>query len=113
MDADDLTDLPAAVEVAAYRIAVEAVNNAVRHGHASPMRGHVAAGDGGLQVEICDDGTGLVADAAAGVGVGVGSMRDRAEELGGTCSVATGPAGGTRVEACLPLSDREGKEEPT
>ena len=110
--AEVLTDLPAAVEVAAYRIAVEAVNNAVRHGHASRCVVTLRRVEGGLQVEICDDGTGLVADADAGVGVGVGSMRDRAEELGGTCSVATGPTGGTRVEAYLPLSDREGKEEP-
>ena len=110
--AEDLTDLPAAVEVAAYRIAVEAVNNAVRHGHASRCVVTLRRVTGGLQVEICDDGTGLVGDADAGVGVGVGSMRDRAEELGGTCSVATAPTGGTRVEAYLPLSDREGKEEP-
>ena len=60
--AEVLTDLPAAVEVAAYRIAVEAVNNAVRHGHASRCVVTLTQVEGGgLQVEICDDGTGLVA----------------------------------------------------
>lgn len=110
VDADDLRDLPAAVEVAAYRIVVESVNNAIRHGHASHCVVTLRRHPDGLRIEVRDDGTGLAAD--AGIGVGVGSMRDRAEELGGTCTLTTGPGGGTRVRAHLPLSDRAHEEGP-
>lgn len=58
-----------------------------------------------LLVEICDDGRGLLADRRPGVGLA--SMRERAEELGGTFSLGTGPTGGTRVMARLPLAPHE------
>ena len=58
-----------------------------------------------LRIEICDDGRGLPVDARRGVGFA--SMRERAEELGGTFWQGTGPAGGTRVVARLPLPQRE------
>src|SRR4051812_960373 len=95
-----LPSLPAAVEVAAYRIAVEAVTNSVRHSGASSCRVQVAA-DGALHVEVVDDGSGI-ADGAS-PGVGMAAMRERAAEVGGSCLVAPGDARGTRVLAVLPL----------
>lgn len=97
----DLTGLPAAVEVAAYRIAQEALTNVVRHAGASRATVRLHAGDGALRVEVVDDGCGVPAQRTAGVGTA--SMRERAEELGGTCVVERGADGGTRVVAHLPV----------
>ena len=94
-----MDELPAAVEVAAYRIGAEAVNNAVRHSDASRVDLSLSAGDAGLEVHVRDDGGGLPPDLTPGVGLA--SMRERASELGGWCSIET-TAGGTAVRAWLP-----------
>jgi signal transduction histidine kinase len=99
----EVDDLPAAVEVAAYRIATEAITNAARHAHASRCRVRLSAGES-LEVEVVDDGSGWSDDAQAGVGLA--SMRERAEELGGTLAVTTALGGGSRVLASIPLRAR-------
>jgi signal transduction histidine kinase len=99
----DLPSLPAAVEVAAYRIASEALTNVVRHAGASTVVIEVAAESGQLRVEVTDDGVGIAADVVAGVGLR--SIRERVSELGGRCEVSCPPGGGTRVRAWLPLGD--------
>ena len=104
--ADEVGVLPAAVEVAAYRIAVEAVNNAVRHSGGTQVDVTLRRRPDALELVIRDDGGGITDE--RGVGVGIGSMRDRAEELGGTCTVRAAPGGGTQVVAHLPLADRSG-----
>jgi len=96
-------DLPAAIEVAAYRIAVEAINNAARHAHASRCCVRLSAG-GALEVEVVDDGSGW--PVGARTGVGLVSMRERAEELGGTLVFGAAPGGGSRVLASIPLKGR-------
>ena len=96
---DDLPALPAAVEVAAYRIVVEAVTNTVRHARARRCRVSIAYIPGGLAIEVSDDGTGLVASGLPGHGLAI--MRERAEELGGTVTVRDGSPGVT-VQARLP-----------
>jgi len=96
-----LPALPAAVEVAAYRIVQEALTNVVRHACAHTCLIRLALEAGVLCVEIADDGAGLPAERRAGVGLH--SMRERAEELGGSLSVELVPTGGTRVRAQLPL----------
>lgn len=101
-----LSDLPAAVEVAAYRIAAEAVNNAVRHSDASRVELSLSAGNTGLEVHVRDDGGGLPAGLTPGVGLA--SMRERAAELGGWCSIET-TTDGTGVRAWLPY-DRHHEE---
>ena len=58
--------------------------------------------DGALQLEVSDDGRGL--SPSRGRGVGLDSMRERAEELGGSLVVEPLPTGGTRVRAMLPLA---------
>ena len=99
--AEELGRLPAAVEVAAYRIVVEAVTNAIRHSQGSRCEVRLRRAPGGLAVEVRDDGVGF--DATAPRGVGSTSMRDRAEELDGTCTVTGSPGGGTLVSAWLPV----------
>ncbi len=95
-----LPDLPAAVEVAAYRITVEAMTNAVRHAGGRLCRVRVEAGSQ-LTIEVTDDGRGLPTPLRAGTGIE--SMRERAEELGGAIAIEPRPGGGTRVFARLPL----------
>jgi len=97
-----LPPLPAVVEVAAYRIAVEAMTNAVRHAGASSCEVRFAAGPPYLLVDVTDDGGGLPADLVPGGGLR--SMRERAEEIGGTLTVGPGPRGGVHVGARLPLT---------
>jgi two-component system NarL family sensor kinase len=95
-----LDGMPAAVEVAAYRIAAEAVNNAVRHARPGTVSVALSLADGDLVVDVADDGSGLTEELE--VGVGLESMHERAAELGGSCSLTSGPDG-TRVVARLPL----------
>lgn len=96
-----LDPLPAAVEVAAYRVALEALTNVARHARATRCLVWIRADDG-LQVVIEDDGVGIDA-AADGTGVGLASMRERVEELGGRLRVGPGSGCGTTVDAWLPL----------
>jgi two-component system NarL family sensor kinase len=96
-----LPPLPAAVEVAAYRIAVEAVANAVRHAPGCRVRVAITVADG-LDITVTDDGPGIPTGFVAGVGIT--SMRERAAELGGTCAVRRGEPG-TVVTAHLPLTE--------
>lgn len=95
-----LPSLPAAVEVAVYRIVQEALTNVVRHAGAHACKVQLTVSDG-LEIEIVDDGAGLPEERQ--VGVGLTSMKERAAELGGSCVVDTAPEGGTRVRAHLPL----------
>jgi signal transduction histidine kinase len=98
---DDLGPLPAAVEVAAFRIATEAVTNAVRHSGARACTVELRRCDA-FEVEIRDDGHGIQDEFSNGVGLV--SLRERAEELGGEVLIDSGPARGTRVWASLPLA---------
>jgi signal transduction histidine kinase len=99
---EQLPPLPAAVEVAAYRIVLEAITNAERHAGARTCVVRVALDEvgGALYVEVADDGRGIGED--RGTGVGLSSMRERAAELGGWCTVESPASGGTRVRARLP-----------
>ena len=92
--------LPAAAEVAIYRIAQEALTNVVRHANAQHCTLSLEVDDH-VCLEIRDDGQGLAADYR--VGVGLTSMRERAAELGGTCAIEPIEAFGTRVFVRLPL----------
>ncbi|WP_309572587.1 sensor histidine kinase [Deinococcus sp.] len=96
-----LPTLPAAVEVAALRIAEEALTNAARHAHASVVQFTLSATPAALTLRVQDDGRGLPQPVVPGIGLA--SMRERAEELGGHVSVQAVPGGGTCVIAVLPL----------
>ncbi len=93
--------LPAAVEVAAYRIALEAFTNVVNHAEANACHIEIKIENDSLLLEISDNGKGLTSNTH--FGVGSTSMRERAAELGGECLIETVPAGGTRVIARLPI----------
>jgi signal transduction histidine kinase len=96
-----LPPLPAAVEVAIYRITAEALTNVVRHAGARTCRVTLRFGSR-VELEISDDGRGTPPDAAAGVGRV--SMRERAAELGGECTITAAPGAGTTVRVWLPLA---------
>lgn len=99
--ATGLAGLPAAVEVAAYRIVSEGLTNVVRHAQASSAQVVLAGGPERLVVEVSDDGVGISSDRTAGVGLL--SLRERAAELGGTSAVRCPPEGGTVIGVELPV----------
>jgi two-component system NarL family sensor kinase len=100
---DELPALPAAVELAAYRIAQEALTNVMRHARAGRCRLRLTVDDD-LQLEVIDNGIGL--GRAGPPGVGMSSIRERAAELGGTSSIGPGRSSGTRVFVQLPILAR-------
>ncbi|HVR77025.1 MAG TPA: ATP-binding protein [Acidimicrobiia bacterium] len=100
---DPLPALPAAVEVAAYRIAREAITNTLRHAKAGHCQASLRVSDADLTIEVRDDGVGVSSGVRAGVGIS--SMRERTEELGGEFSIGPAEHAGTRVRATLPLAN--------
>ncbi|MGW6732327.1 sensor histidine kinase [Streptomyces sp. NPDC055013] len=98
---DDVPALPERVETAAFRIVDEALTNVVKHARASHCRIHVSVGQV-LELKVLDDGTALTRAQARKDGVGLVSMRRRAEELGGTFRVIRSGQGHTVVVE-LPL----------
>ena len=99
---DALVGLPAAVEVAGLRIALEALTNVVRHSGASRALVQLTVDDRELVVEVADDGRGMPVDGEPGIGLS--SMRERAEELGGSLRMEPQAGGGTRIVARLPIA---------
>jgi signal transduction histidine kinase len=102
-----MPELPAAVEVAVYRIAQEALTNVVRHAAARrcDLQLTLDEPEGLLSLSIQDDGSGL--PQSRSVGVGLVSMRERAEELGGMWTIEQIESGGTRILARLPYARTE------
>ena len=96
----DLDGLPAAVEVATYRIITEAVTNVLRHARAHHCQIRIQPGQD-LRLEVCDDGAGLPDGWRAGVGIT--AMRERAAELGGELTIEPARPRGTRITARLPI----------
>jgi signal transduction histidine kinase len=99
----DVRPLPAAVELAAFRIIQEAITNVVRHSGARHADIRIGYGADVLTVEVTDDGTGAAPVKALEEGSGIRGMRERAVALGGTLTMDTSPSGGTSVAAALPL----------
>ena len=95
-----LPALPAAVEVAAYRIGAEALTNIARHAQTTRAELAVRVDGDQLSLTVTDDGVGW---AGEGVGVGVVAMRERAEELGGWLDIESVSGAGTAVRVGLPL----------
>ena len=102
-----LPPLPAAVEVAAYRIALEALANVIAHASARSCRLRVTHDGDRLLIEVDDDGRGITEGQPAGIGQQ--SMRERAEELGGSLAVHNRQDGpGTTVVVALPCAPPDG-----
>ena len=98
---DGLPPLPAAVEVAAYRIVTEAITNTIRHAQARICTIHLEI-DESVTLKIDDDGSGLAEDFL--IGVGLASMRERAVEIGGSFEIQSKPGQGTRIAVRLPIT---------
>ena len=102
--AHGLPQLPAAVEVAIYRIALEAFTNVIHHAQAQNCQisfSNPSDPNSRIRLEITDDGVGMPADLKSGIGLT--SMRERATELGGDFTIASRHPSGTRVCADIPL----------
>lgn len=108
VEAHDLPALPAAVEVALFRITVEGVTNVMRHAEARTCRVRLGAVDGSAVVEVVDDGT---AAQPWTPGVGTVAMRERVSELGGTLAIGPTAEGG-RLRATFPLAESLPTEAP-
>ena len=94
--------LSADAERAVYRLCQEGLNNVVKHSEASRATLAATQTNGELTLRVADDGAGFDASQASS-GVGLRSMRERVELLGGTFRIASRPGGGTEIKASLPI----------
>lgn len=94
-----------AVEIAVYRVAQEAITNAIRHGLAERIRVALAPRDGDIELRVMDEGAGFDPE-AADLGFGIVGMTERAELAGGSIAIESAPGGGATVRMRLPIEDR-------
>jgi signal transduction histidine kinase len=107
---EQVSSLPAAVEVATFRIMQTALDNVIKHAKATHCDVRLTVVDGNLNIDIVDNGLGIAVNYRAGVGLT--SMRERAEELGGTFIIAPAKLRGTHLSVCIPLlSESESTED--
>jgi signal transduction histidine kinase len=104
LDVQPVTDLPAAVHSAGYRIVQEALTNVARHSEATTARVSVRQADGAVTIEVSDDGAPRINGDQDPAGNGVRGMRERAVALGGTLDAAPASQGGWQVRARLPVA---------
>jgi signal transduction histidine kinase len=102
---DAIPRLAPVAEEAAYRVAQEALHNALRHGAPSTVEVRLGVSDGTVRLEVYDDGRGFdpAVSSGAGARLGLASMRDRARAAGGRLEVRSAPGGGTTVRLVLPV----------
>ena len=111
LDAGDGVDrLPTEIEICLYRVAQEALTNAVKHSGAGFISLYLVVEDGHVRLDIADDGAGFdskkrtrVSDGRSGERLGLFGMRERVRSLDGSLSIDSEPGGGTRISAVLPL----------
>jgi PAS domain S-box-containing protein len=111
----ELPELPTTVALSMYRLVQEALTNIAKHAEARQVEVDLTRDDEHLYVSVIDDGKGFVADADAENprrrgGIGLVSMRERAELLGGTLTIETSPGQGTHLTARIPLEQEGGGE---
>ena len=104
---ESLDDLDDALATAVYRIVQEAVNNALRHAHASRLEVQIIAAAQGLQLEVTDNGSGQLAQFDAPGHFGVAGMRERVQALGGSFSLVQVQPGGVSVRVSLPWINKQ------
>jgi two-component system NarL family sensor kinase len=93
--------LPKAVEPGAYLVVLEALNNVIRHANAEHCEVSVTLASGELILRVVDDGVGLNQPYVSGIGIT--SMRSRIQALGGMFALGAAPAGGTLLQARIPV----------
>jgi signal transduction histidine kinase len=95
--------IPRDVALCVYRIVQEGLRNAIKHSGAREVTVDLTGNSDGLALTIADDGAGFDADADEHEGLGLASMRERLEPLGGTLRICSKPGAGTRIEVTVPL----------
>jgi signal transduction histidine kinase len=95
--------LSADVKLCLFRIVQEALQNAIKYSHAKEVAVHLAASPIGLTLSVVDDGVGFDVEVMWANGLGLVSMKERLEAIGGFLEIRSGPGCGTRVEARVPL----------
>jgi signal transduction histidine kinase len=106
VDADEFGRLPRSVELGLYRVAQEALNNALKHAAATSVLVHLRKADGRVELEIVDDGLGFQPEAVRNRGgMGLESIHQRAEGLGGTSTIRSAPGEGTSVKVTADLEE--------
>jgi PAS domain S-box-containing protein len=99
-------DLPLDVKVALYRVAQEAQNNIVKHARAQQVEVRLQCDRSAVTLDVCDDGVGFDPDGAFPGHLGLRSMRERVERLGGTLQIESAPGKGARIQVRLSLDKR-------
>jgi signal transduction histidine kinase len=99
-------DLREETALCLYRVAQEALRNVLTHAHASVACVSITRENGGIRMQITDDGRGFDTDPAVQPGLGLMSMRERVQMLGGRFDLRSSPGAGTIVEATFPLDER-------
>jgi two-component system NarL family sensor kinase len=111
VDIPPLPPLDADLQTLVFRVAQEALNNAVRHAQARSVLVRIVASGGRLQLQVADDGVGCdPAVALASGGSGLGGMRERLRLYEGQLELRSAPSEGTRVRAVVPLPEIPGPE---
>ena len=109
---DVSTPAPLAIKIALFRTLQEALSNATRHGGGVGVAARVWTEDEELRLTVSDHGHGFVPEQAEKKGrLGLASMRERAELLGGTMYIESRPGHGTTVQLSWPLSDQRDSPE--
>ena len=96
--------LPEDVTLCLYRVVQEALQNAVKHSRAREILVHLQGSDAGLTATVVDDGAGFDVDEKFGKGLGLVSMTERLEAVGGTLKIRSAPGGGTRLKMSVPAA---------
>jgi signal transduction histidine kinase len=106
---DNIGRLDPDIELACYRIAQEAVANAVRHAGAHRISVRIGRIGGAVHIDVCDDGHGVPEHVLRDgqPGFGLRAMRERAAEVGGRLEIASSAGRGTRVTAVLPIAEKD------
>lgn len=105
-DEDQIEKLPESISIQLYRIAQEAVTNAIKHSDADVIEMSLRAHDGRLELRIRDDGKGMPRDQVS-TGMGLLTMRRRAELIGADFSIQASPGGGAYIRCIVPLLNHE------
>ena len=102
--------LPRSTEEELYHIAQEALNNALKHAHAQHLALHLCFSEAEILLEICDDGVGFIpSTSGAGGGLGLASLKERAQKIGAKLSIDSAPGSGTQIRVAAPTGKRADK----
>ena len=101
----DGIDIPPSLAQTLYWIAIEALNNSLKHAGAQRVSVQIERCDTEIELRVLDDGGGIAPQAGSGSGFGLRSMAERATQAGGVLNVTNAPAGGTQVRVRLPIQE--------